>query len=168
MRGLRPTWLAIGLFAAAAIQSSAIAQRLAPALDHVGIQASDLDRSVAFYTDVLGLKEVPAPFPRTEARWMAFGNGLMLHIIAHGRPDAEHNKWDHFALAYPDLPAMITRLDRLHVAWSDMAGKQAPQRRPDGVTQIFLYDPDGYQIELNDAAGAAGGHQSRSGAPSGK
>lgn len=122
-----------------------------PTLDHVGIQASDLDRTVRFYTALFGFKEVPAPFPKTEARWLAFGNGYLLHIVAHGRAGSEHNKWDHFALAFSDLPAMIARLDRLHVAWKDMSGGHKLQRRPDGVTQIFVTDPDGYTIELNDA-----------------
>ena len=136
----------------------AIAQEAAaPALDHVGIQAGDLDRSVRFYTAVLGLKEVPAPFPKTEARWVAFGNGYLLHIVAHGQAGAPHNKWDHFALACPDLTAMVARLDRMHVAWADMSGARRLQKRPDGVTQIFIRDPDGYDIELNDApSGRAG------------
>ena len=149
----RASVTATTLLALAAAAALAEARDLpAPALDHVGIQASDLDRSIAFYTGVLGLAEVPAPFPKAQARWIAFGNGLMLHIVANGRPGAEHNKWDHFALACPDLKAMIARLDRLHVAWSDMADARAPQTRPDGVTQIFVRDPDGYEIELNDAA----------------
>ena len=132
--------------------STATAQDLAaPALDHVGIQASDLDRSIHFYTDVLGMKEVPAPVPKAEARWVAFGDGHLLHIVAHGQAGSSHNKWDHFALACPDLPAMIARLDRMHVAWADMAGRHQLQKRPDGVTQIFIRDPDGYDIELNDA-----------------
>ncbi len=122
-----------------------------PALDHVGIQASDLDKSIRFYTTVLGLKEVPAPFPKSEARWVAFGNGYLLHIVAHGRAKSEHNKWDHFALACPDLKAMVARLDRMSVAWADMSGGHQMQKRPDGVTQIFIRDPDGYDIELNDA-----------------
>lgn len=132
--------------------ASARAQDAAvPTLDHVGIQASDLDRTVRFYTSVFGFKEVPAPFPKTAARWLAFGNGYLLHIVAYGRAGSEHNKWDHFALACPDLPAMIARLDRLHVAWRDMSGGHKIQQRPDGVTQIFVTDPDGYTIELNDA-----------------
>lgn len=130
----------------------AAAQPLAtPSLDHVGIQASDLERSVRFYTTVLGLKEVTAPFPKTEARWVAFGNGYLLHIVAHGQAGSSHNKWDHFALACTDLPAVIPRLDSAHVPWTDMTGSHRLQKRPDGVTQIFIRDPDGYDIELNDA-----------------
>ena len=132
--------------------TSALAQAVAPpSLDHVGIQASDLDKSVRFYTSVLGLKEVQAPFPKAEARWVAFGNGYLLHIVAHGDAGSSHNKWDHFALACGDLKAMVARLDRMHVNWTDMSGDHKLQKRPDGVTQIFIRDPDGYDIELNDA-----------------
>jgi lactoylglutathione lyase len=121
-------------------------------LDHVGIQAADLDQSVAFYTRVLGLHEVPAPFPRDAGRWIALGGGRMLHIVAHGTPGAPHNRWDHFALACANLDAMAARLDTLHVAWADMEGRHAIQTRPDRVRQIFVRDPDGYDIEINDAA----------------
>ena len=129
----------------------------APALslDHVGIQASDLDRSIAFYTRVLGLSEVPAPFPRDAARWIALGGGRMIHIVAHGTPGAPHNRWDHFALACADLDAMIARLDAVHVAWRDMDGRHAVQTRPDHVRQIFVRDPDGYDIEIDDAKASA-------------
>uniref|UniRef100_UPI0035CC12CF VOC family protein n=1 Tax=uncultured Sphingomonas sp. TaxID=158754 RepID=UPI0035CC12CF len=120
-------------------------------LDHVGIQAADLDRSVAFYTQVLGLREVPAPFPPAAARWLALGGGRMLHIVAHGTRGAPHNPWDHFALACADLNMMTKRLDALNVAWTDMDGKRGIQTRPDHVRQIFVRDPDGYDIEINDA-----------------
>ncbi len=119
-------------------------------LDHVGIQASDLDRSAAFYADVLGLTEIASPLPRNQVRWFKLGAG-QLHIVAGGHAGAERNKWDHFALACADLPAMVARLDRLHVAWADMSGAHALQRRPDGVTQLFVFDPEGYHIELSDA-----------------
>lgn len=132
----------------AAVQSPTAAPELS--LDHVGIQAADLDRSMAFYTQVLGLREIPAPFPRAAARWLSLGNGRMLHVVARGTVGAPHNRWDHFALACSDLDAMIARLDGLHVSWSDMEGRHTAQMRPDHVRQIFVRDPDGYNIEIND------------------
>jgi lactoylglutathione lyase len=123
------------------------------ALDHVGIQASNLDRSVTFYETTLGLRQVPAPFPRDAARWLALGNGRMLHIVANGDSEAPHNRWDHFALSCSNLDAMIAHLDAIHVSWADMDGNRAPQSRPDHVRQIFIQDPDGYIIEINDRAG---------------
>lgn len=139
----------------ATLEASAGAQSVpaapAVALDHVGIQAANLDRSVAFYVQVLGLREVPAPFPRDAGRWIALGGGRMLHIVAHGTPGASHNRWDHYALACADLDAMVARLDALNIGWTDMDGHHAIQTRPDRVRQIFVRDPDGYNIEINDA-----------------
>lgn len=64
---------------------------------------------------------------------------------------APRNRWDHFALACADLDALIARLDALHGSWTDMTGHHAVQMRPDRVRQIFVQDPDGYTIEINDA-----------------
>ncbi|MEA1084992.1 VOC family protein [Sphingomonas sp. CD22] len=137
----------------APVRAQPVAPAPAPALllDHVGIQVADVERSVAFYARVLGLREVPAPFPRDAARWFALGGGRMLHIVAHGTPGAPHNRWDHYALACADFDAMVMRLDELHVAWKDMDGHHAIQTRPDRIRQIFVRDPDGYVIEINDA-----------------
>lgn len=121
------------------------------ALDHIGIQAADLDRSTAFYVGVLGLTEVPAPFPRTVVRWIALGSGRMLHIVDNGESAVERNRWDHIALACADLDAMIAYLNERGIAWTDMAGNHHVQTRPDSVRQIFIRDPDGYSIEVNDA-----------------
>jgi catechol-2,3-dioxygenase len=76
----------------APVRTQPVAPAPALLLDHVGIQVADLKRSVAFYARVLGLREVPAPFPRDAARWIALGGGRMLHIVAHGTPGAPHNR----------------------------------------------------------------------------
>jgi lactoylglutathione lyase len=121
----------------------------AGALDHVAIQVVDLDRSVAFYKAVFGLPEVPAPFPG--ARWLALGGGIMLHIVGNRTAPSEHSRWDHIAIAGGDMDATIANLAARHIAWIDMDGAHTPQVRPDGVKQIFIQDPDGYWIEINDA-----------------
>ena len=148
-----PAFAVWSLIAFAQGTAAARTEYSAPALrlDHVGIQAADLDRSVGFYTRVLGLTEVRAPFPRDAGRWIALDGGRMLHIVGHGGPGADHNRWDHFALACVDLDVMIARLDGLHIAWADIEGRHTAQTRPDGVRQIFIRDPDGYTIELNDS-----------------
>lgn len=78
-------------------------------------------------------------------------NGVMLHIVS-GRPNAANNsKWDHFAVACSNLDEMIARLQAKNIAWSDIDGNPKPQQRADGVRQIFIRDPDGYWIEINDS-----------------
>jgi lactoylglutathione lyase len=120
------------------------------ALDHVAIQVADLDKSVAFYKSVFGLSEVPAPFPI--ARWLTLGGGIMLHIVGNRTTRTEHSRWDHISIACGDMDVMIAKLDAQHVPWTNMEGLHTPQVRPDGVKQIFIQDPDGYWIEINDMA----------------
>lgn len=116
-------------------------------LDHVAIQVVDLDKSVAFYQSVFGFQQIPAPFPI--ARWLDMRNGRSLHIVSGRTTPRTVERWEHFAVSCPDMAAMVARLDKLGVAWSDIQGRRQVQLRPDGVEQIFVQDPDGYWIEIN-------------------
>lgn len=118
-------------------------------LDHVAIQASNLEKSVIFYKSLFGLTELPAPFPG--ARWLDLGDGILLHIVGNRTASTEHSRWDHIAIACADMDAMIAKLDARKIPWSNMDGQHVAQVRPDGVQQIFVQDPDGYWIEINDA-----------------
>jgi len=121
----------------------------AASLDHIAIYVRDLDGSAAFYKDVFGFREVKAPFPI--ARWLVTGNGLMLHIVSGRTAPVQNSKWDHFAISCASMSKLIADLDAKKVMWTDIQGKHEPQTRPDGVQQIFVRDPDGYWIEINDA-----------------
>lgn len=120
------------------------------AMDHVAISVADADKSAAFYSDIFGFKQVPAPVPL--ARWLIMDNGVMLHIVGNRKAPSEHSRWDHLALACADIDAVISKLNARHVPWTDMEGAHVPQVRSDGVKQIFVQDPDGYWIEINDSA----------------
>jgi catechol 2,3-dioxygenase-like lactoylglutathione lyase family enzyme len=139
-----------GLLSLSDSAASAPAPARAPAaLDHVAIYVADLDRSVAFYRDVFGFREAPAPFPI--ARWMVTGNGLTLHLVKGRGAPVANSKWDHMAFAWGPMSETISTLDAKKIVWSDIQGRHEPQVRPDGVKQIFVQDPDGYWIEINDS-----------------
>jgi lactoylglutathione lyase len=92
---------------------------------------------------------MPAPFPI--ARWLVMGNGFALHIVGGRVQPLDQPRWIHFAVACTGMGEMIATLDAKHVAWSDIQGRPQVQVSPDGVKQIFVQDPDGYWIEINDA-----------------
>jgi lactoylglutathione lyase len=51
----------------------------------------------------------------------------------------------------PDFNQFIKKLKELNWSYEDVAGnKNAVTTRIDGVHQIWLQDPDGYWLEIND------------------
>ena len=121
-------------------------------VDHVAVYVADLKKSAAFYTDTFGFEQVPIPFEiPVQAAWLRMGQGVMLHLVEGRKEPVTNSRWDHLAVACGSMDAMIASLDRKGIAWTDITGKHAPQVRPDGVKQIFVRDPDGYWVEINDA-----------------
>jgi lactoylglutathione lyase len=119
--------------------------------DHLALYVADLAVSVTFYSDVLGLQEIPAAAKGT--RWLSLGKGVALHLIGGRSAPVADVRSVHFALAGENLDPILQRLRKRHVPWSDSAGTlgAVEHGRSDGVRQIYLRDPDGYWVEVNDA-----------------
>lgn len=99
---------------------------------------------------MFGFERVPIPVKI--AAWLSMGHGVNLHVIAGRKEPVSSSKWDHLSLACEDMDKMMASLDAKHIHWESMEGKPTPAVRFDGVKQIFVQDPDGYWIEINDAA----------------
>lgn len=121
-------------------------------LNHVTIVSSDLDRTRAFYVGLLGMKEVPRPAFPFPGLW--FQAGLTeIHVNITGaeagpagviqprgtRPSRGH----HIAFEVDDADAAAA-----HCAAQGLELAAGPMTRPDGPRQMYIYDPDGYLIEL--------------------
>jgi lactoylglutathione lyase len=120
-------------------------------LDHIALLVRDLDESVAFLTEVLGLQEMPNPMGGTAIRWIDIGDGTRFHIQAGDIGRVHVEKQTHFALTASDFDAVLARLRRDGIAFADMKGVPgAINTRPDGMRAIFLQDPNGYWFEIND------------------
>ena len=120
-------------------------------LAHIALLERDLDESVAFLTGVLGLTETANPMGGTTIRWIDIGDGRRFHVQAGDITRVHVEKQPHFALSAADFDAVLERLRRAGVAFSDMAGTPgAINTRPDGMRAIFLRDPNGYWFEIND------------------
>ena len=128
-----------------ATQSSAIT------IDHVALHVSDLDASVAFYSGVFGLQEIPAA--AKGRRWLSLGKGVALHLLGGRTQPVANVRSVHVALTSDNLEPIMQRLKERRISWSDFAGGAGAVGtvRTDGVRQIFFRDPDGYWIEVNDA-----------------
>jgi hypothetical protein len=61
-------------------------------------------------------------------------------------------KGTHIAISAMDFDEVLTHLRQQNVAFSDFRGTAgAVNVRPDGMRAVFLQDPNGYWIEINDA-----------------
>jgi len=150
---LKRTVAAVVVCLASLLGPQLLAQNAAPTqamvLDHVAIYVADLKKSVSFYKDVFGFQQVSMPV--TFAAWLSMGHGVMLHIVGGRKEPVANSKWDHLSIACDDIDTMIASLEAKHIPWASMEGKPTPAVRFDGIKQIFIKDPDGYWIEINDA-----------------
>lgn len=121
-------------------------------IDHVAIQAADIDLSAAFYRDAFGLRLIQQPLKNR--RWLDLGNGIALHILDARTAPRPSNRSEHIALRVDDLATVTGWLDRHAMAWTNLAGTaRTMQTRFDGVRQIYVQDPDGYWLEVSDTRG---------------
>src|SRR6185295_3636761 len=60
-------------------QRPKVTQSSAITIDHVALHVSDLDASVAFYSGLFGLQEIPAA--AKGRRWLSLGKGVALHLL---------------------------------------------------------------------------------------
>jgi catechol 2,3-dioxygenase len=117
-----------------------------PAATRLGaaeLTVTDLDRSVAFYGDVIGLR-VGERDPHRATLVAGGEDVLVLHEDAQARPAGRHAGLYHVALLYP------SRLELARAGLRVAAARAPIQGASDHLTHeaIYLPDPDGNGLEL--------------------
>jgi catechol 2,3-dioxygenase len=112
-------------------------------LGAVHLTVSDLDRSVGFYQDALGLR-----VQRREDAVAALGAGgeelVVLYEQPRARPAGRHAGLYHYALLFPAREELARAVQRLIDTRTPISGAS-----DHGVSEaIYLPDPDGNGIEL--------------------
>ena len=119
--------------------------------DHMALSVKDVDSSVNFYKNVLGLKEITNRTKIEGIRWLTLSDGTELHLISIIKDNFTLNKAIHLGLATPNFDSFVKRLDILKIEYSDWPGKaHSINVRTDGIKQIYFQDLDGYWIEVNN------------------
>ena len=128
---------------------------------HINFVAEDVDRLHAFYTDVLGLDDVPMDqFPRSEAKdgkgfdgniRFATDGGMQMHLAQRAFDVAFRNgkvinpvARGHIAFRTDDLAAFLAILDAHDIPYSDYGTAFAKEWH-----QVFFHDPEGNVIEVH-------------------
>jgi catechol 2,3-dioxygenase-like lactoylglutathione lyase family enzyme len=120
--------------------------------DHVTLICADLEATRQFYVDLLGMTEVPRPAFDFPGLWFQVGN-MQIHAT-QSSPEAGQAGWGdrdvkkvsrghHIAFAVDDV---MQAVEILRAAGVPIASPL--QNRPDGLQQVYLYDPDGHVVEL--------------------
>ena|SRR5215216_1787138 len=119
--------------------------------NHIAIYVADLEASKAFYKDVMEFEAMDEPFHDGRHAWFRIGDHSQLHVVTGEKKEQLHIRNNHLAFSVSFLAGFIKKLDEKKISYINWAGDQkAAGKRPDGIQQIYLQDPDGYWIEVND------------------
>lgn len=122
-----------------------------PVFNHTTIYVTNLERSAHFYEKVMRLPVIPEPFHDDKHVWLRAGEHSQIHVVLGAKEVVPHDINIHLAFSVPSLPAFMKHLDSMNVKYGNWTQTpKATQDRPDGVKQIYLQDPDGYWIEVNN------------------
>jgi catechol 2,3-dioxygenase-like lactoylglutathione lyase family enzyme len=122
--------------------------------DHINIVIRDVDTSVAFYSDVLGLEPVALDEYRAGTRGI-FSFRVTDSFVIHVRPDptaprpvTRDREYDHLCLTVTGVtPEELLAYLAEHGIASEGGIVTRWGARGDGAA-IYVTDPDGYRVEL--------------------
>lgn len=119
--------------------------------NHIAVHVSDLKKSSDFYEQLLNLTEIEEPFKDGLHAWYDIGGGAALHLIEAPDTPGQISKTNHLCFSMIDMDGFISRLKSSGYPFEDWPGEKGKiTTRPDGVRQIYIQDPDGYWLEIND------------------
>jgi catechol 2,3-dioxygenase-like lactoylglutathione lyase family enzyme len=130
-------------------------------MQHYMVLSKDLEKTRAFYCDVLGLRTGPRPPFDFEGLWIYVGDVAAVHVATQssyentGRAaavEARHGSGsvDHIAFAANNYDELIASFRKHGVQY------RATQVPDSDLRQLFVFDPDGIQIEINIRANSSG------------
>lgn len=120
-------------------------------VNHIAVHVSKLKPSMEFYEKIVGLKEIEEPFKDGLHAWYDIGGGGALHLIEAANTPTEISKVNHLCFSMRDMDAFIQTLKDTNYPFESWPGEKGKITiRVDGIRQIYIQDPDGMWLEIND------------------
>lgn len=117
--------------------------------NHAALNVTNVEASIAFYTEVLGFYEVARPGFSFAGSWLySSGLGMMLHLIHDERFETiatrDNTRRSHLAFRSADIDRSLALLQKHQIP---VIQRRLPEY---GYRQLFIHDPDGNLIELGE------------------
>jgi len=121
-------------------------------IDHVAIVVANLEATRYFYEKVLGMTVTTRPNVGFDGLWLAAGNTYIHVIVKHdesgepGMPSftgTRESRGHHISFVVEDATIALEQFKKFNIPLCS-----GPHQRADGATQLFVYDPDNYIIEI--------------------
>jgi catechol 2,3-dioxygenase-like lactoylglutathione lyase family enzyme len=131
-------------------------------MQHYMVLSKDLEQTRHFYCDVLGLRLGPRPPFDFEGLWIYLGDVAVVHVAGQASYEStgrltdvvkeRHGSGsvDHIAFAANNWDELVASFERYGVKY------RTTQVPASDLRQLFVFDPDGIQIEINIRASASG------------
>ena len=113
-------------------------------INHVSINARDLQESVDFYIDLLGAEPIATPNFGIPVQWLALGR-TQLHLFEKELQPTSHH---HLGITVDDLEPIYRAAERRGAIDREAFGNHLVGL-PGDVVQLYIRDPAGNLVEID-------------------
>ncbi|HUO73325.1 MAG TPA: VOC family protein [Solirubrobacteraceae bacterium] len=115
-------------------------------INHVSVNARNLQKSVDFYVDLLGADLIPTPNFGIPVQWLALGR-TQLHLFERDIQPTSHH---HLGITVDDMEPVYRAAARRDAFDREAFGNHLVEL-PGDVVQLYIRDPAGNLVEIDHA-----------------
>jgi len=113
-------------------------------INHVSVNARDLQESVDFYVDLLGAERIATPNFGLPVQWLALGR-TQLHLF---EKDVQPTSHHHLGITVDDLEPVYRAAERRDAFDREAFGNHLVEL-PGDLIQLYVRDPAGNLVEID-------------------